>query len=218
MIETTSWFQLRPLYQHLRQQAEKTKTYKYLEIGATFSLIAIFLFTAIAPTATAISKLVGEIKSKQILEKRLKTKIDSIILAQDNYSLMQENSRYQVLESSFPSRPRYYESVVALSSSSQNSNTNLDQLSFNLNKKKSTASSSNGSNLSFGINVSIQGNYHSSLKMINNTLNNRRLTDIESILLSQIKEKEASISGSEFINMNLSTNLYYLPTSQNEQK
>lgn len=218
MIEKTSWFQLQPLYKHLRQQAENKKSYKYLEIGATFSLIAIFLFTAIAPTATAISKLVGEIKSKQILEKKLKSKINSIILAQENYSLMQENSRYQILESSFPSRPRYYESALAFSSSSQNSNTTLKQLSFDTQKNDSSKQASSESKQLFGINASAQGDYPSSLKMINSIANSRRLTDIESIQFSQIDKKEQSSSSSAFINVNLSSSLFYLPTIPNEQE
>ncbi len=218
MIEKTSWFQLQPLYQYLRQQAENKKSYKYLEIGATFFLIAIFLFTAITPTATAISKLVGEIKSKQILEKKLKSKINSVILAQDNYSLMQENSRYQILESSFPARPRYYQSALSFSASSLNSNTNLNQLSFNLNSTDSPNNTTDISKQSFGINISAQGDYQSFLEMINMIINTRRLTDIESIQLNQIDTKEKSSLNSDFINLNLSTSLYYLPTVSNEQK
>jgi len=216
MIEKTTWFQLQPLYQHLRQQAENKKSFKYLEIGATFFLIAIFLFTAIAPTATAISKLIGEIKSKEILEKKLKAKINSIILAQDNYSLMQENSKYQVLESSFPSRPRYYQSALVFSSSSKESNTSLNQLTFDPTKKE--PSSPTDQKQLYGVNVSTQGEYRSSLDMINKITNNRRLTDIESIQLSQLDQKEKSSSSSAFINLNLSTSLFYLPTISNEQK
>ena len=218
MIEKTSWFQLQPLYRHLRQQAENKKSYKYLEIGATFSLIAIFLFTAITPTATAISKLVGEIKSKQVLEKKLKSKINSIILAQDNYSLMQENSEYQTLESSFPSRPRYYQSALAFSSSSQNSNTTLSQLSFDTQKTDSTNTNPDDSKKLFGVNVSAQGEYRSSLEFVNKILNNRRLTDIESISMGQIDQEKTSSASSTFININLSTSLFYLPTIPNEQK
>lgn len=218
MIEKTSWFQLQPLYQYLRKQAENKKSYKYLEIGATFSLIAIFLFTAITPTATAISKLVGEIKSKQILEKKLKAKINSVIMAQENYSLMQENSRYQILESSFPSRPRYYQSALAFSSSSVNSDTNLYQLSFDLKNKGSSNKTKDDSKQLFGIDISTQGSYQSSLEMINNIAKNRRLTDIESIQLGQIDKKDKSSSNSAYINMNLSTSLFYLPTISNEQK
>lgn len=217
MIEKTSWFQLQPLYRHLRQQSENKKTYKYIEIGSTFFLIAIFLFTAIAPTAKAISTLLGEIKSKEILEKRLKDKIDSIILAQNNYSLMQETSKYQILESSFPSRPKFYESALVFSSAARQSNSQLMQLSFGVDKEKDLNVESK--NLQFNLNSSAQSDYKSLLNMINIIANNQRLVDIESVQLSQIDKKEKSSSSSSYlINLNLSTNLFYLPTMSNEQK
>jgi len=214
MIEKTSWFQLQPLYHHLREQAENKKTYKYLEVSATFFLIAVFLFTAIAPTATAISNLVGEIKSKQILEKKLKTKINSIILAQQNYSSMQETSQYQILESSFPSRPRYYQSALSFSTNSKESNTYLKQLTFDLIKNDSSATTDQKQ--LFGITTSNQGEYRSFLEMLNKITNNRRLTDIEAIQLSQLDNKQKSSSSSAFINLNLSSKLFYLPTVSNE--
>lgn len=218
MIEKTTWFQLQPLYQHLRQQAENKKFYKYIEIGATFLLIAIFLFTAITPTATAISKLIGEINSKQILEKKLKAKISSIIIAQDNYSLMQEISKYQILESSFPSRPRYYQSALGFSSNATNSNIGINQLAFNLKNEDIPGVVPDESKKVFVIDVSGRGTYQSSLGMINSILKNRRLSDIESIQLSQIKRDQQASANSDYINLNLSTNLFYLPTISNEQK
>lgn len=86
MIEKTTWFQLQPLYHYLRQQSEKQKFLKQLEIGATFSLVAIFLFTAITPTAKAIFSLIGEIKSKELTTASMKSKIINILEAQSNYS------------------------------------------------------------------------------------------------------------------------------------
>jgi len=216
MIEKTTWFQLQPLYQHLRQQTENKKFYKYLEVGATFSLIAIFLFTAVTPTASAISKLVGEIKSKQVLEKKLKNKINSIILAQENYSSMQENSQYQVLESSFPSRPKYYQSALTFSSSSKLSNTNLNQINFDLSKQKE--SDSQNQNKLFGVNSSATGEYLSSLEMIKKIADSRRLIDIENISIGRPDQKDLSDTDSPYINLNISAKLFYLPTTSNEQK
>lgn len=216
MIEKTTWFQLQPLYKHLRQQAENKKSYKYIEIGATFFLIALFLFTAIAPTAKAISNLVGEIKSKQILEKKLKAKINSIILAQNNYSSMQEESIYKVLEASFPSRPRYYQSTLVFSSNAKDSNTSIDQLTFDVIKKDPQPQVNQKK--TFSVSTSNKGEYLSFLSLIDKITNSRRLVDIESIQLSQADEKEASSSGTGSVNLNLSTNLFYLPTFSNEQK
>lgn len=216
MIEKTTWFQLQPLYKHLRKQAENNKAYKKIEIGATFFLITVFLFTAIAPTAKAISNLIGEIKSKEVLEKKLKNKINSVILAQNNYSLMQEDSLYQILESSFPSRPRYYQAALAFSSSSKVSNTTLNQITFDPGKKESSNTSE--SKELFGVNSTTVGEYRPSLEMIKNITNNRRLTDIESIQLNQLDKKDKSSSSSAFINLNLSTSLFYLPPLSDEQK
>lgn len=216
MIEKTTWFQLQPLYKHIRQQAENKKSFKYIEIGATFFLIAIFLFTAIAPTAKAISNLVGEIKSKQILEKKLKAKINSIILAQNNYSSMQEDSIYKILEASFPSRPRYYQSAIVFSANAKESNTSINQLTFDVIKKDTLDQLDQKK--TFGVSTSNQGEYLSFLSLLNKITNSRRLIDIESINLSQQDKKEASSSGSGAINLNLSTNLFYLPTLSNEQK
>lgn len=214
MIENTTWFQLQPLYRHLRQEAEKKKSYKYLEVGATFFLIAVFLFTAIAPTAKAISNLIGEIKSKQVIEKKLRDKINSIILAQDNYSMMQENSRYQILESSFPSRPRYYQSALAFSSASNQDNSSLNQITFNLTPKESEKTEGQ----SYTISITARGDYPSSLEVLNKIADNRRLTDIESIQLGQLDKKEISASSSGYINLNISTNLFYLPITSNDKK
>lgn len=214
MIEKTTWFQLQPLYRHLREEAEKKKSYKYLEVGATFFLIAVFLFTAIAPTAKAISNLIGEIKSKQVTEKKLRDKINSIILAQDNYSMMQENSRYQILESSFPSRPRYYHSALAFSSASNQDNSTLNQISFNLSPKESEKIESQ----SYSVNITTKGDYSSSLEVLNKIADNRRLTELESIQFRQLDKKEMSASSSGYINLNISTNLFYLPTISNDKK
>jgi hypothetical protein len=216
MIERTTWFQLQPLYKHLRQQAENKKFYKYLEIGATFSLIAVFLFTAIAPTASAISKLIGDIKSKQLLEQKLKNKISSIILAQNNYSLMQENSKYQVLESSFPSRPRYYESALTFSSASKESSHLLNDLSFDFSDQKS--SNTKNQNQLFGVISLTTGEYRSSLDIIKKIATNRRLIKFESVDLSQVDKKNKVASNSAYINLSLSSKLFYLPTISNGQK
>ena len=75
MNQTNALDRIRPLYQYLRKQAENKKTAKYIEVAATFTLITIFLFLAIKPTALAISSLVGEIKSKEIASQKCKNRI-----------------------------------------------------------------------------------------------------------------------------------------------
>jgi hypothetical protein len=208
MIEKTSWFQLQPLYRYIRQQAENKKFYKYLEIGATFSLVAIFLFTAITPTAMAISKLIGEIKSKEITTKNMKNKIASIIQAQENYSLIQE--KYDTLESSYPSSQKFFKSASTYTAISKESNTELNNLGFSL--SESTSEKLNSQN-SFIVSFTVSGQYSSLLDVIKKVTNNRRLTEIKSIQISPSGGKEGS---GDSLNLNISTGLFYLPISSNE--
>jgi hypothetical protein len=152
MIEQTNWFKVQSLYRYVRQQSENKKTFKYFEIGATFLLITIFLVTAIAPTASAISKLLGEIKSKEITTKSMKQKIINIVAAQDSYAQAQE--QYQLIESSYPSKPEFYQAASTFSSISRLSNTSMKQIKYDLSDKNETSS--------YGVNLAIDGSYESS--------------------------------------------------------
>jgi len=202
MIEKTNWFQLQPLYQYLRQQAENKKFLKYLEIGATFSLVAIFLLTAIAPTASAISSLLGEIKSKELTTNSMKLKILNILAAQENYSAVQE--KYQILESSYPTSQEFYNSASSFSSISKESSTSLRQIKFDL-----TDESKQSTNYSFGVNLVADGSYASVVEMIKKVTQGRRLVDIKSIKISP---------NNSDLNLNLSTSLFYSPINLNEKK
>jgi Tfp pilus assembly protein PilO len=209
MIEKTNWFQLQPLYQYLRQQAENKKFLKYLEIGATFSLVAIFLLTAIAPTASAISSLLGEIKSKELTTNSMKQKILNILTAQENYSAVQE--KYQVLESSYPTSQEFYNSASSFSSISKESSTSLKQIKFDLTDDKLKQST----NYSFGVNLTADGSYASIMEMIKKVTQGRRLVDIKSIKISQNNDNNSNSSNN--LDLNLSTSLFYSPINLNEK-
>jgi Tfp pilus assembly protein PilO len=202
--------QLQPLYRFLRQQAENKKFLKYLEIGATFSLIAVFLFFAILPTASAISGLVGQINSKEIYIKNMKTKINSILQAQQTYAQAQE--KYSVLESSFPSTQKFYESATNFSGASKQSSISLSQLKFDL-------SNSTSSNLAAGksFNVSIFGNgqYAAALDFIKKITNSRRLISIDSIQISQPNDQNSDTKSTPgTVNLNMSSDLFFSPISK----
>lgn len=198
MIEQTSWYKNQSLYRYIRQQAENKKFFKYLEVGATFSLITIFLITAIAPTASAISKLLGEIKSKEITTKSMKQKITNVVLAQSSYAKVQE--KFQVLESSYPSVQDFYKSALSVSAVSDQSNTSIKQLKYSL-----SGESSKGDNYAYGVNLIVDGSYPDFLNMIRSLNQSRRLIDIESINISRAD------SG---INMSLSSKLFYSPVNK----
>jgi hypothetical protein len=204
MIQKTTWFQLQPLYQYLRQQSENKKFLKYLEIGATFSLITILLLFAVKPTASAISALIGEVNSKQLYIKNMKDKITNVIQAQGSYAQVQE--RYSIIDSSFPESQRFYQAASNFSGISKQSSVPINQLSFDLN-------SNQGSNLgeSFGVKLSGSSQYSSILDMIQKITNSRRLVDVQSIQITPNDLKDSSSSGT--IDFNISSNLFYLPIS-----
>jgi len=210
MIEQTNWFQLQPLYQYIRKQSENRQFFKYVEIGATFLLIAIFLFFAIMPTASAISSLIGEIKSKETISSNMSKKIASIMQAQDSFAQTQEN--YSVIESSYPVLPNFYKSVHIFSAISRESMTPINQISLGIDNGEDEKISTN----TFGISLNSVGSYTSLVNYVNKLSNTRRLVDIKSITISQDIQNKQSSGGQ--LNLKISADLYYLPKNNYEQK
>lgn len=201
---------VRPLYQYLRKQAENKKAAKYFEVAGTFIFITLFLFLAIKPTAFAISSLVGEIKSKELANKKMKARINSIIQAQDSFAQAQE--KYSILESGFPSNPNFYQAAVNFSTLAKASSLKTNQLEFDLleeeNKDKKDSQIK-----TFQINYSSTGQYQSAISFIKELLNNRRLVNISSIRFSQPKDSNI-VSGASIINISLDADIPYSPIEE----
>jgi hypothetical protein len=207
--------QIRPFYQYLRQQAEKKKVSKYIEITATFTLVTIFLFFAIKPTALAISSLVGEIKSKELASQKMSSKINSILQAQDSFAQAQE--KYSILESGFPSNPNFYQAAVNFSSISEQSSVDIKQLSFNISQPiKDKKKSDDSLTKSFQVNLFTESQYQQSLSLIKELIGNRRLIDISSIKFSRPENKKNVTSNQDFINLSIISNLFYSPIENEE--
>lgn len=202
MIERTTWFQLQPLYRYIRQQSENRQFLKYTEIGLTFSLIAIFLFFAIMPTANAISSLIGEIRSKQTLSSSMSTKIYDIVQAQGSFSQAQQD--YSVIESSYPTLPKFSESASTVSYVSRSSSTPIKQVRFQLSNNDNQSQKSSDT---FGVNLTTVGSYKAILDSIEKLSNVRRLVDIKSVQISQADENQI---GSNQLNLTINADLYYL--------
>lgn len=211
MIDTKNWFQLRPMYSYIRKQAEKEKFIKYIEIGATFTLIAIFLFFAIMPTMTTISSLIGEIKSKEAFIKKVDLKINNILKAQESYSQVQE--KYSLIEESFPSLANYYNGATNLATVFKESSLDINQISLNLSEDKDKKTQFFKS---YQISISGEGQYSSVLEMVKKMLSNRRLINTSSIRLDQLDSDNGS-NISKNIKVNLLSDLYFLPDN-NEKK
>jgi len=208
MIYNKNWFQLQPMYQYIRKQAENEKFLKYLEIGGTFTLIAIFLFFAIMPTMTTIFSLLGEIRSKESFIEKVDTKIANIIKAQDTYSQVQE--KYSLVEESFPSQPQYYNGASNLATLFRNSSLEINQLGFNLSDKNIQDESSNQFFRSYQINLVGEGQYSDIMGLIKEMSNNRRIFNTSNIQINQVKT-DKSETGSNKVEFSISNDLFFLP-------
>jgi hypothetical protein len=202
MIQLNSFNQLQKIYKYLRQQRENQRFLNYVEIAATFALISLFLFLAIRPTALAIFSLLGEIKSKESLTAQMKTKINSIVRAQDVYSQVQGN--YEIINSSLPDKPRFYQAATNFSAISQNTSSSIDHISFGLDNSDQPSADIN----TYTVNFTIRNYYSSIVDFINKVLSSRRLVQIDTIQLSKDDSKENATSNA--INVNLSTKLFYI--------
>lgn len=216
MIQNTIASQAKPLFEYLKKRREDQKFFKSIEIAFTFTAISFFLIFAIRPTATTISALVGDIKSKQISVKEMRSKINNIVIAQDNFSKVQE--KYRVIESSLPDSPKYYYSANQLRLSAQLSQILLDKLSFDVGKNSEKDKPINPNLRSYSVSISQNSDFTSIVDFITKLQDSRRLLDLNpiSLTIKQSKDKESTPSASS-INFNLSSRLYYWQQT-NEKK
>jgi Tfp pilus assembly protein PilO len=203
-MENKSWFQLQSLYKYIRIQAANKKFLKYLEISATFLLIIIFLIFAVFPTITTISALLGDIKTKEATIVKMNTKISNILQAQESYGNVQD--KYDLIESSFPSNPNFYKSASSLSSSLKNNSVKVTRVSFDLSEQKDVIVKDTNKDQTYLLNINGTGQYSDILKMVKQFLNNRRLADLNKIQISKSDD-----AGNSSLNVNLVSDLHYLP-------
>jgi Tfp pilus assembly protein PilO len=183
--------QINPLFVYLQKQKENQKVVKLVEVGATFFLISFFIFFAIKPTFLTISSLLGDIKSKEILSKELKTKINDVIIAQDLFSQVQE--RYYLVESSLPINPRFSQATSQIMSTSQNHQIFLNKIDFIIQDSKY-----------FSANISTTSSYLSAVSFVSDILQNRRLMGLDSFTFSLSKNTQ-----DQKISINLPLKIYY---------
>jgi len=193
MINISS--RINPLFVYLQKQRENQKTVKIFEISGTFLLISFFIIFALKPTFLTISTLLGDIKSKELLNKELKTKINDIIVAQDLFSQVQE--KYSLIESSLPNNPRFYQANSQILALSQNHQVLLDKINYQV-------SDSNY----FSTSISTSSSYLSATSLISDILQNRRLMKLDQFTFSVEKN-----DSSQKININIPIKVYYWPNN-----
>jgi len=184
---------INPLLSYLSRQRENNKFIKSVEISATFLLISFFTFFAIKPTLLTISKLVGDIKAKEILVKELKAKINNVIISQDLFSQVQE--KYALVEASLPSSPRFYQATSQIVGLTEKNQVYLDKINYSISDSNFYSTS-----------ISTSSSFLSATSLLSGLLQNKRLFQIDQISFSLEKD-----TGSKTININLPLKIYYWP-------
>ncbi|MFA7301402.1 MAG: hypothetical protein WC069_03765 [Candidatus Shapirobacteria bacterium] len=170
---------LTPLFLYLKKQQENEKSRRIVELSITFLLISVFLFFAIRPTALTISTLVGDINSKRVLTAQLKTKIDQVITAQDNFSTIQE--KYYLVDTALPSNPNFVNALKIVDAATTQNNVFLDKISF-----------AQSDNNFFTSNIATSSSFTSTLGIISSLFANRRIVDIPQISFTQDKDTQSN--------------------------
>lgn len=183
-----------PLLSYLSKQRENNKFIKSVEISATFLLISFFTFFAIKPTLLTISKLVGDIKAKELLVKELKTKINNVIISQDLFSQVQE--KFALVESSLPTSPRFYQATSQIVGLTEKNQVYLDRLNYSISNSNFYSTS-----------ISTSSSFLSASSLLSDFLQNRRLFQIDKISFTLSEEE----TNSKTININLPLKIYYWP-------
>ncbi len=181
---------VKPLYDYLRKQQDNQKFMRSAELTATFVLVSFFMFFAIRPTLLTISALVGDIKSKQLLKKELKTKINNVIRAQDLFS--QVEGRYSVIDTSLPDRPSYFDSISQIQKVGESSGVIIDKFNFNLSSVGTSMPDQHAK--AYSVNISLNNPFRESIKIIDTILKNRRLIEISEFSVGSVENKNASPS------------------------
>lgn len=207
---------VKPLFDYIKKQQENRKMVRSIEIGATFVLITFFLVFALRPTIITISTLKGDIESKKILKEELRNKINKVIVAQDLFSQVQE--RYQVVNSSLPDKPNYYEASTIIQQVGQKYGVSADSMAFNL---ESNEVKEDAGIQTYNVSVGVNGPFTNALSFATEILKNRRtdyISALNFINSTEANNNTASPSAvSSGVSTRFSTVFYYWPPI-NEKK
>lgn len=198
--------QATPLFEFLKKQRENQRIAHSIEIGATFLFVSFFLFFAIRPTATTISALIGETKSKEILVRQMRSKISNVIQAQDNFAKIE--NQYNIIKSSLPDSPGFVNTVTQMRGVAEKTLLNMEKINFTLEnpEEKPIVYLDNKNVKSYAFNFSTKAPFSSAVNFLDRIFLNRRLIDLNNITLSSVKEGEGQPGA---INVNFSSNIFY---------
>lgn len=169
------------------------------EILATLLTFCLLLIFAIRPVVVAISGLLAEIKSKEIIFERMRSKIGKIVVAQEKFSQLQPKS--YLLDQFYPLTPQLSWGTSQLIGLAFDNN--LEFVSISLNKLDFLDVSQFKQGDFFGVpfSISLKGEYQQIKNFISSLDTLARWVDVERYSVSAPEEEESeekltlSISG-----------------------
>jgi hypothetical protein len=181
-----------PLYQYLRRQQSKKHFADTVELTITFLVIIFFLVFAIRPTALTISKLIGDIKAKELQVDLYRQRINSIIEAQDSFSNVQAD--YSLISQAFPENPHLVNSAADIVGSlSEADVVTVPKITFDFDTEGNF----------YQAQLSTRSAYPNFNSWLNSFQKIRRLSDSTTLTISGTQENDGSIK------FNFPVNFYY---------
>ncbi|MFH1561318.1 MAG: hypothetical protein ABID04_01930 [Patescibacteria group bacterium] len=200
----------RKLMEAAEGYARKENTWKYLEVAMTLFVVVFFLIFAVRPAVTTISGLVGEIKDKEAVSLKMKKKINSIIAAQEEYSMVQ--GRILAIDDCLPAQPAVADGIAQLFGLGQTASLTLsgvnvsgfvlDEQGYREDIRQDNKESLKGDE--FGI--SFRGDYQNLRDLLTSLSSVRRWLGINSYQISSPDKKKDEGS---LLNLSLNGVFYY---------
>lgn len=181
-----------PLFRYLRQQRENKRFVDGVEVAITFFVVALFGFFAIRPTLLTISALIGENKAKEESIVSMKTKINNVVKAQDNFAKIQDD--FPLIESSLPTSPNYGDVATQIEGVANKTGLTLDKINYNLSQEGADKNIPARTD-AFAIVSSSKNSFAVSNSFISDLLKNRRLLDFSVINFVTPKQNEVGGDG-----------------------
>lgn len=207
----------RRYFVNLKKVTERSDVRSFTNLTLTFFLISIMGFLAIKPTLVIIANLAKEIKEKEEINQKLKSKIVSLVKAQEEYSLNQD--RFFLLDQALPNTPDFPTLVSTLEKQANEAGVIFNSFSIDkilLVEKKETKETKEDKISSFEFNLSLSGEYDNLKEFLIRLEELRRIVNFSTVSLGAKKEPGKENVYREIFNLrlNVSGKANYFPLNE----
>jgi Tfp pilus assembly protein PilO len=210
----------KPSFRHYLSQVPapvRKKSQKWAPTVAALFLTTFFIIFAIRPTVITISELLAEIKAREELSQKLRTKVDQIFAAQALYNQIYD--RLYLLDQTLPTNPDFARFSQALEGNRLEANLTLKTLNYSsivLTEKTSQGSTKESQNFIFS--SGLTGNYPNLKALLDNIFHQRRIVYIDNLKISQAKNNQDQEGPANLpLIISLNGKAFYLGYEQNKE-